>query len=382
MTKSIPNFLKDIQKIIQKNDEIKKLKGESFNLFDLLDRRTDEVKTHSMFIAELLNPNGSHKMGDIFLKLFFKIVLLDKCEITPNFKNVKVEVEKFIGKINEEKDEGGRLDIVLSNSNFTICIENKIYASNQPNQLERYANYLKRKKSTTILFYLTLHGTEYTNSIKGSTKLKNEKDYYQISYKKEIIEWLELCFEKSSNYPILRECIKQYIILVKSLTNQLSNNMDTEIKNEIIENLKTAEIIKDNYDNAILSITNELKNEIKHKLIEDDIFKEYQISTPINGKFSSIFIKVEDNEGIGIESFTGNGHRNGELFIGFFDFDKKVTEENQQYQYSIWVGETIQPIWDKETLFSKYASYHNGKKTEIVDEIISKIKEFKDIYVK
>lgn len=45
--------------------------GLLFNIFEILDRTTDEVKCHSAFIAELLDPKGEHGQSSKFLKLFF-----------------------------------------------------------------------------------------------------------------------------------------------------------------------------------------------------------------------------------------------------------------------------------------------------------------------
>ncbi|WP_417601041.1 PD-(D/E)XK nuclease family protein [Owenweeksia hongkongensis] len=50
--------------------------SEDFNIFSILNMETNEVKTHSTFLAELLNPHGSHSMGETFLQLF-----LNKFEI-------------------------------------------------------------------------------------------------------------------------------------------------------------------------------------------------------------------------------------------------------------------------------------------------------------
>ena len=51
---------------------------DKFNIFSILRKSSDEVNLHSKFIYELLNPNGSHQQGDIFLNLFIekKIILI------------------------------------------------------------------------------------------------------------------------------------------------------------------------------------------------------------------------------------------------------------------------------------------------------------------
>ena len=44
--------------------------GDYFNVFNVLGLSSNETRTHSAFLAELLNPYGSHGMGDLFLKKF------------------------------------------------------------------------------------------------------------------------------------------------------------------------------------------------------------------------------------------------------------------------------------------------------------------------
>ena len=117
-TKNLKKVLKDTKRIIKHHNELTVAKGEHFNLFSVLKIETRENNTHSAFLAELLNPNGSHRMGDVFLKHFITTI-----EHSNSFetKNAKVKVERSIGtvdlkdKIGEEKSQasGGRIDIYL-----------------------------------------------------------------------------------------------------------------------------------------------------------------------------------------------------------------------------------------------------------------------------
>lgn len=74
-----------------------------------------------------------------------------------------------------------------------------------------------------------------------------------ISYKDDIINWLEKCVSIATRYPMVRETIIQYINHLKQLTNQ---DMDTKNKEEIvevlskIENLRAAKAICLNYSAA------------------------------------------------------------------------------------------------------------------------------------
>src|SRR5690606_38129123 len=113
-------------------------------------------------------------------------------------------VEEFKGKKNAEEITGGRIDLVIKDAKGkVIVIENKIFAPEQENQIPRYKN----TYSEAAILYLTLFGDEPKNI----GELKKGIDFYLISYKEDIIRWLELCLKETVNQPILRETLKQYI---------------------------------------------------------------------------------------------------------------------------------------------------------------------------
>ena len=62
--------LKLLKSEIEHQESTKRLTEQDFNVFEILKLSTSEVRTHSAFIAELLNPRGSHGQQDKFFKLF------------------------------------------------------------------------------------------------------------------------------------------------------------------------------------------------------------------------------------------------------------------------------------------------------------------------
>lgn len=200
--------------------------GRQFNVFQLLGLESDEVRTHSQFLAEMLNPNGSHGVGDAFLNLW-----LDQSGIKDfETKTAKSIVEHYIGPVSETG--GGRIDIMIAGKSGKIVIENKIFAGDQKNQLLRYYNYDKNAK----LFYLTLFGSEPDLESTGKGALK-EDQYTRISYATDILKWLEACRKEAANIPTVRETITQYIQLIRKLTNQhFDGKMQAELVNKILIN--------------------------------------------------------------------------------------------------------------------------------------------------
>jgi hypothetical protein len=243
-------LLSEIAAVNKKYDEIYRISGEKFNVFNILKLTSDEI-SHSRIIASLLNPNGSHGKGSVFLNFFLKIVGIDDFSV----ENVTVETEKFIGYISTDNDSGGRIDILITNGKKQqVIIENKIYADDQSNQLLRYNEY----NHNAHLLYLTLYGSEASDTSVGK---EIDFEYKTISYEKKIIEWLELCKKESIDNAILRETLTQYIILIKQLTGKARSK---EMQKEYFD------IIMKNAENVSAAFTiSQNMNEIKQQMLKE-----------------------------------------------------------------------------------------------------------------
>jgi hypothetical protein len=291
---NIQHLLSHISAISQKYDQIAEITGENFNVFKVLGLTSNEVRTHSAFIAELLNPKGSHGCKDIFLKLFVeklrsiypseqtmeiiggKVDFLERLNLFTSSDKCSAFVEYYIGEINEEITKGGRIDILLRDqNNHQIIIENKIYAGEQPNQLIRYKKY----NSQVPIIYLTLYGEKPTRIKSEKQELKELEDFICISYKDDILNWLEQCLKETVNKPILRETITQYINLINHLTNQTINNkMKDEMIDKILknhENIDAAIEIVNNISEVKFAILKKYMELVVEKLEKDGWIVEY-----------------------------------------------------------------------------------------------------------
>ena len=112
MNKLIQLF-NEIHLLIEKYEQIRKEKGDNYNLFQVINMTSDETRIHSAMIADLLNPEGLHQMGDIFLKLFIN-KLNQQFKLYKDFdlSSPNVECEKYIGTISENKDAGDRITFI------------------------------------------------------------------------------------------------------------------------------------------------------------------------------------------------------------------------------------------------------------------------------
>lgn len=162
-----------------------------FNIFYLLRASRDEVFTHSVFLAELLNPTGSHGQGTLFLKSFLK-----QCKSLPqnsdhNKDGFQVALDQIDDPhwttISEYVTHYGRMDIVLINPSlgFLCVIENKVDALEQDNQLNRYLAWMETMREDypiRSLVFLTV-----TGKLAASADIAN---YLPLSYRKDISSWL------------------------------------------------------------------------------------------------------------------------------------------------------------------------------------------------
>lgn len=279
--------LLDEVRLILKKAEVKKKeadrRGENFNIFNVLGLTSDETRTHSAFIAELLDPNGSHGLGDQFLRSFVDTV---DCLRSWNFdtKSAKVHKELSIGGKNKDCSEGGRIDIAVESNGKAIIIENKIYAGDQEKQLVRYYNYGTKNCSNGFrLLYLTLNGDDASKY--SREKLVVNEDYYTVAYNHEISDWLQRCIEFSARHPLVRETLIQYQNLINQLT---MNNMDKNSQEELLELMSDTKNI-----DSICSI---LSLEAKWR---ERIFK-VRVLAPLKEKFQGMDIELK-NRGINIK---------------------------------------------------------------------------------
>ena len=247
---NIKNLLESVNDAInswENNQKVKENHGETFNVFSLCGVDHYEI-WHSKILAEFLNPRGMHGQTDAaFLKAFFKIInnkINKKSEdcLFDEWTYVRTEESAKLGELNI-----GRFDVYLENyKKKVICvIENKIFAGEQPTQLERYSNWLEDKEGyTTYLIFLTLDGHE-------SSTIAAKKEYIQLAYKNDILPWLQECRQIACDKPFVRETLGQYQYHLEKLING-GQIMDENIVKLLDKgtDLKAAQLIYENYCSA------------------------------------------------------------------------------------------------------------------------------------
>jgi len=312
--KKLEYFFQQLKLLEMKYEKLSELYRDQFNIFSILRKESDEVNLHSKFIFELLNPNGTHQQGNIFFKLFIKEI----CKI--NFKDDNPDI--FREKYN--------IDILIASPNQAIIIENKIYTEDHSGQLSKYLKIVKNKgynEENIFLIYLSLFGDE------PNEKLVQDK-VINISYKKDILNWLENCIKEVALIPTIRETISQYINLVKKLTNQSQyEGFIMEVKDFLLSdanNLKMALDIQESITKAKISVQlsfwetlNKLLSERNYKFIfySDNNDKDFESSVENfykkqrNKRYFGLRYKLQENLYFFIEI-------NWQIYYGFTTFNK------------------------------------------------------------
>lgn len=161
----------------------------AFNVFDLIE--PDENKL-SDILAGLLDPNGAHGQGDLFLRLLLKHAGFGSHARLA--RNATVQREAPTHGILKFRR---RMDVFVE-AGVLLAIENKVDSLEQPDQVRDYLDHLhayaRRRRVRSTLIYLTPDGRPPT-SLRPSelTKHLAGGSLHCWSYQRELRAWLEDC---------------------------------------------------------------------------------------------------------------------------------------------------------------------------------------------
>ena len=223
----------ELDKLKSKYDKL--LKDEDFdkldlglknpNIFQILRITKNEIR-HSNFLSWLLDPNQSHKLGDIFLKRFLREVFSSE-----KFGEIdQVDVEGMdLSKV-EVLREWKNIDVLIKLNDVVICVENKVLSKEHSNQLKRYREIIENDfpNEKKIFVYLTPEGEES----------ENENDSYEpISYELVVdtLERIISVYGESLNQQV-KNYIKDYITIIKR--ELMETDELTELSKKIYSNHK------------------------------------------------------------------------------------------------------------------------------------------------
>jgi hypothetical protein len=246
---SAARLLADVTDIIKRYEAERQKTGEKYNLFRIMRTGMDEVKICRV-LAELLNPEGSHGRGDLYLKRFVERIG------AINSVYEKIGDETAWVDAEYPTNTGRRIDIVIGNGKIFAPVEVKIRAGDQPAQVADYFAFAKTKNECHVpVIYLTVDGCQPNDPgvVEGT-------HYERLSFDYDILPWLNECLEETPKESRVLDNIAQ---LIEAVALFCGIAEDTKMNDEILElitkspdTVKAAEAIRSvsDFDNRALDV--------------------------------------------------------------------------------------------------------------------------------
>lgn len=262
----VNSLLTSVDKVITewlKRHESNEIRGEAFNVFSLCGVDHYEL-WHSKILAEFLNPGGSHGQGAQFLQSFAKMFQLG-CVFSDD-TSVSTEVTSYIKDLRI-----GRFDILIEDiANKSVCIiENKIFAGEQEEQLDRYHEWLEANRGgwNSCLVFLTLDGHM-------SATMSDKNQYLRIAYVSDtnhlsLADWIEECANSVKEIPRLCYTFVQYKDHIQKLANG-DKAMNEQLMNTFRDKMAAAQAIYENYKNVCIRKANQILKELVLSNLNND----------------------------------------------------------------------------------------------------------------
>lgn len=379
-----------LSKISQCNTDYLQEKESDYNVFEVLGVKDKEV-VMCRFLADLLNPDGTHGYETLFLKTFLSDVLHMHIDNEVLLSHTSVVTEYVI-------DDARRIDIVISNTNFFLPIEVKIYAEEQESQCYDYYSCAMNYDNNAKVIYLTRFGTKpsvYSRKQKGGGNVLSLDKIVAISWADDIYDWLDRVKEKLNGEVQL--LVSQYIDAINRFTDGrkkkimdkkqkiLSESVDFfQAGLEIEKSMKMVKL------NLIRSVFDDFKNEMiaceqRYGLKFDEERDYYSYDNPYQEKYYDSNNSTNPGINYVVERAKFKNQNlqlwfrievDYQLFAGFIIYDTEAKKNIHYIGYEIEnidteLGEEVASFVDKDifipvaqrTSWLTYC-YSNGKRKE------------------
>lgn len=254
---------------------------EDINLFSILGMENKEVSAHSAFLFYIFKPfqGEDGKRDDQNLRILYHHLFRKDNE--PTFLDIQREVPF----------DNGRIDFLLKYDSDAAVIELKVWAGEQPDQIQRYRKYLEQNGySEKNVFFLTPNGRTPTTGKATPISLKDD----MTAVLKEICE-------KRASHKHYVTNIEQYIALIWKLTDggdMMENDTLFKTKKDII----ASEELYARRQDVLVELLSRFMDKLNEKLITDG---ELNVSN-MGGQS---FPRVETDEGTTITDYYTRGIR-------------------------------------------------------------------------
>jgi hypothetical protein len=372
-------LLTDVSSIIKGYEEQWRKTGAKYNIFKVAGIDYDE-KVMCRVLADLMDPHGRHCQGSRYLRLFLDTLPQKlKDNLSLDVDSTKVTTEYVI-------DAARRIDIVLYDGKIFVPIEVKILAKDLHNQVHDYFEYAKKQnKGVHVpLIYLTVDGHEPPDFSKGDMV---KDDYVTISFKDEILEWLEACEReikesKEKTAVPIRENLKQLIAAIKSLCGKLEDaEMEDKIFKLVIKNDDTVRAAQAiccalDFDNKAREAFKEqilplVKNEFKEAIPDSERGGWYYIRIPI--REGHYFLDVNyDWKSFSVVRAKKERDRQLEKCMAekMVEFTRHKTEKNGPHIFDLWRKGCYDGLADDDLYLYRLYKVYTERPQEVAKKII------------
>ena len=203
----------------------------------------DKEMFHSDMLAWLLNPRGSHGLGDRFLQGFLRLFHGGPPIVTADRPLTRVSREEHLNY----EGESGRLDILMQNSraNYVCAIENKVWAPEGENQLAWYRKVLGRDYPNYRVdrVFLTPYG-------RAPDEDEEHPHWIRISYG-QVLQLVEGILDSESNIENrdVSGLLNQYVVtLRRNIVADVSNDIHELAQRIYRKHRRAIDLIMENVD--------------------------------------------------------------------------------------------------------------------------------------
>ena len=236
----------------------------NFNIFNALKLQNNEIR-HSNFLAWLLSPFETHKLGDYFLKEFLKSAIRDY-SLNEKISVPLRDIVFYNLDDTEIKREYKNIDLLLISRQrkFVCIIENKIWTGEHDCQLEKYAGIVFSEFKDYKKLYIYLSPTNASNFQLMERKCNGTNDnvYYIPMNYVQVHDVIEKTLRFKSK--VINSDVK---IFIEHYNNMLERNIMGQTSEEIITLCR--KIYRENKDAIDLIIeNNNIKADIYDVLLE------------------------------------------------------------------------------------------------------------------
>ena len=318
----IENLLKTV---CQRRKEYMARETSAINILAAIGRERDEAHVHSKILYFLLDRSYDEDGENDFLRLFLRKIQIPEEHTSSPWRVCR-----------EQAFEEGRIDFVLESEKFCAAIEMKIDAGDGERQLERYDRFCRKKGKEYRIYYLTLNGSAPDRQSAGGI---DRERLFQISFRKEILGWLQMCMDTVREDGYRYSFLKQYDAAVRHMTGWDDEGMDVKDLLASTDMAKAALLIRDSFEEKMEEVREDL-----FRNVGDVLKKKSYMETVVYSNCVDVFIDR-------IEYRKKTYHFMFELAIedclyGYFGFVEQ--SENR-----------FIPLADAEELFPKF--YHTWR---------------------